>query len=72
MSVTAFRFLMMDLKSKGLIFISESIGEVSGYVFQDQLLSTGNNAKEKHPYVRVSDFGGDFLKFIEDDPSASN
>ena len=64
MAVTTFRFLLIDLQAKGLIFISKDMGEVSGYVYESVTLSgTGKPGKS---YIKISEFGAEFLAFIKD------
>jgi len=67
MEITTFRFLLKDLESKGLLFISDDISEIENQVSENSFLITEESGSDQLPFVRVSNFGNSFLTFIEDE-----
>lgn len=64
MEISTFRFLLKDLESKGLLFISRELSDIENQVSKAGYLLLGGS-KEMLPYVKVTDFGLNFLKFVE-------
>ena len=64
MEITSFRFLLKDLESKGLLFISRELSEIENQVsISSYLLAQGPD--EELPYIKVTDFGLNFIRFVE-------
>lgn len=66
LELTSFRFLLKDLENKGLIFISEDISEIKDNVFESTHIITGEGEKTDLPFLKITPFGDNFLKFISD------
>ena len=66
MEITTFRFLLKDLESKGLLFISDDISEIENKVSESSFLLTEDSGNSQLPFVRLTDFGSSFLTFIEE------
>lgn len=61
---TTVRFFLKDLDRKGLIIISDSIGELEGFVRGFDRL--GMSSSSHLPYIVITDIGKDFLEFLKD------
>ncbi len=66
LEVSTFRFLIKDLDSKGLVFISNDMQDIKNQVFESTLLSIEENENVDLPFIRVTQFGKEFLEFIVD------
>jgi len=58
------RFFLQDLDKKGLIIISDAIEELEGFVRDNSYLIT-EDSKEGLPYIKITEFGKNFLKMIK-------
>ena len=67
MEITMFRFLLKDLESKGLLFISSDIGEIENKVSESSFLLTEDSGNSQLPFIRITNFGNSFLTFIEEE-----
>jgi hypothetical protein len=67
MEITMFRFLLKDLESKGLLFISSDISEIENKVSESSFLLTEDSGNSQLPFIRVTNFGNSFLTFIEEE-----
>ena len=65
LEITAFRFILKDLESKGLIFISNEMQEIENQVIEGSYLATGISKSGTTVFVKTTDFGKNFLLFIE-------
>lgn len=59
------RFFLQELDKKGLIIISDAIEELEGFV-RDTSYLMSNESNESLPYIKVTEFGKNFLKMIEE------
>ena len=64
MEITTFRFLLKDLKSKGLLFIIYDISEIENKVAKSSFLLTEESGNNQLPFIGVTNFGNSFLIFI--------
>ena len=64
MEISAFRFLLKDLESKGLLMLSSDLIDLSGHVYEGSSLSLEQNETMDLPFIRVTQFGIDFIDFI--------
>lgn len=59
------RFFLQDLDKKGLIIVSDAIEDLEGYVRENSYLIT-EKSKDELPYIKITEFGKNFLKMIEE------
>lgn len=58
------RFFLQDLDKKGLIIISDSIKELENFVRENSYFIDSVSENEL-PYIRITDFGKNFLKMVD-------
>jgi hypothetical protein len=63
--ITTVRFFMQDLDKKGLILISHSIEELEDLVRENDYITT-ESKKGDLPYIKITQFGVNFLKMVEE------
>jgi hypothetical protein len=66
MEITTFRFLLKDLEAKGLVYISDDMGDIEHIVHGNSSISMNFEDMEELPFIRITEFGGNFLKFVID------
>lgn len=64
--ISAFRFLLKDLETKGLVMLSKDFIDLKGKVFETVQVVADSSATEHLPFIQITKFGIDFLKFIEE------
>lgn len=67
MEVSNFRFLLKDLESKGLLFMSSELKELSGNIYESSSLESQNNSTKELPYLKITTFGKEFLCYIQEE-----
>lgn len=65
--ITSFRFLVTDLESKGLLFISSEMRDIKNGLVAGSYLATGINKNDTNLHIQATPFGKNFLLFIESD-----
>lgn len=63
--ITTFRYFIKDLEAKGLVFVSDDMREIEGQVHESLFLLLEGQEYEGLPFLKITDFGNDFLTFIE-------
>ncbi len=64
--ITEFRFLLKVIEGKGLIFISDDMREIQDEVYEATYLSAGDGEGLELPFIKITNFGTNFLSFIMD------
>ncbi|MCD4746260.1 MAG: hypothetical protein K8R58_08170 [Bacteroidales bacterium] len=63
--ITAFRYMLKDLESKGLIMLSDHLLDLENQVYESSFLKLDENETIKLPFIRITQFGIDFINFIK-------
>jgi len=59
-----FRYLLKNLESNGLIYISDDMREINNQVYESEYLTTAGDNNEELPFIRISELGYSFLSYI--------
>jgi hypothetical protein len=63
--ISEFRFLLKVIEGKGLVLISDDMRDIQE-VYESTYLSTGGEEELGLPFIKITNFGNNFLSFILD------